>query len=73
MSSGSGGSGRDQNLDLFRCRLDRALSIPAWGARLPGAPCRDAAAGELRGDGLLLVAAGDLDAAGLGRLVDRDG
>ena len=29
--------------------------------------------GELRGDGLLLVAAGDLDAAGLGGLVDRDG
>jgi len=29
--------------------------------------------GKLRGDGLLLVAAGDLDAARLGGFVDRDG
>ena len=32
MSSGSGASGRNQNLDLFRCRPGRALSIPAWAA-----------------------------------------
>jgi hypothetical protein len=31
------------------------------------------ASGGSGGDGLLLVAAGDLDAAGLGCLVDRDG
>ena len=50
---------------------DGGLRIPgAMGRLRAGASCRDAAAGELRGDDLLVVAAGDLDAAGLGRLVD---
>lgn len=50
----------------------RRLSCQGAGRRY-GRPAPDAAAGGSGGDSLLLVAAGDLDAAGLGCLVDRDG
>ena len=47
MGSGSGAAGREENLDLLRCRPDRGLRIPGGMGRLrPGGPCRDAAAGS---------------------------
>src|SRR5579863_5409662 len=58
------------------CRCGSAIATetrPRLMARAAGRPPPAPSAGPLGGDGLLGVAAGDLDVAGLGRLVHRDG